>query len=107
MEEREQHNVYVIPPNYTDSGKLLGGMVSARNAIETLVLVALLGFLEWCIPMPSMVKIVVMTITLLVLAVFSMMGIDGDSLCQYIGHICKFLCHKKKLHFKRIDIDGE
>ena len=33
MEEKEFSNVYAIPANYTDSGKLLGGMVETRNAI--------------------------------------------------------------------------
>ena len=28
-EEREYSNIYTIPPNYTDSGKLLGGMLEA------------------------------------------------------------------------------
>ncbi len=107
MEEREQYKVYTIPPNYTDSGKLLGGMVSARNAIETVILVGVLGALEWLIPMPTTFKIVVMAVSLLVLAVFTMVGVDGDSLCQYVGHIFKFLCKRRKLHFKRIDDDGE
>ncbi len=103
MQERETYNVYTIPVNYTDSGKFLGGLVSIRNAIETLILVALLGFLEWTIIPSGMVKVVVMTITLVPLAVFSAMGIDGDSLCQYLGHILKFLFRRKKLHFKRVD----
>ena len=38
MEEKEYSNVYAIPANYTDSGKLLGGMVETRNAIEAVFL---------------------------------------------------------------------
>lgn len=34
MDDREFSNVYMIPPNYTDSGKLLGGMLETRNTIE-------------------------------------------------------------------------
>lgn len=104
MQDRENYNVYNIPANYTDSGKLLGGMVSARNAIETLILVVLIGFVEWkLIPMPDMVRVVVMTVTLIPLAVISAMGIDGDSLCQYFGHIIRFSFRRKQLHYKRID----
>ena len=33
MEEKEYSNVYAIPANYTDSGKLFGGMVETRNAV--------------------------------------------------------------------------
>ena len=84
MEEKEYSNVYAIPANYTDSGKLLGGMVETRNAIEAVFLVALVGYPElmW-IPMSTTIRIVVMTVTLIPLGVLAVMGIDGDSLVQY------------------------
>lgn len=108
MDERENENVYSIPVNYTDSGKILGGMVSWRNAIETIALVVALGFVELkLIPMPDMVKVVVMTITLVPLAIFSAMGIDGDSLLQFLGRVVKHLFKKKKLHYKRVDVVDE
>ena len=97
MEERDNENIYNIPANYTDSGKILGGLVSWRNAIETIILELKL------IPMPDMVKVVVMTVTLVPLAIFSAMGIDGDSLCQYLGRILKHLIRRKQLHFKRVE----
>ena len=69
MDEREYNNVYAIPANYTDSGKLLGGMIDTRNAIETVILVLALGYPELIlIPMPGTIRIVVMTLTLLPLA---------------------------------------
>ncbi len=78
MDEREYNNVYAIPANYTDSGKLLGGMIDTRNAIETVILVLALGYPELIlIPMPGTIRIVVMTVTLLPLAVVSAMGVDG------------------------------
>ena len=33
MDDREYSNVYTIPPNYTDSGKLLGGMLRAARLL--------------------------------------------------------------------------
>ena len=103
MEEKEYSNVYVIPANYTDSGKLLGGMVETRNAIEAVALVILVGYPElmW-IPMPTTIRIVVMTVTLIPLAVVAVMGIDGDSLIQYTGHIFSFWFNRRKLHFRRV-----
>ena len=103
MEEKEYSNVYAIPANYTDSGKLFGGMVETRNAVEAVFLVVLVGYPElmW-IPMSTTIRIVVMTVTLLPLAVVSFMGIDGDSLLQYLGHIIAFFMHRRKLHFRRI-----
>jgi hypothetical protein len=103
MDEKEYSNIYAIPANYTDSGKLLGGMLETRNAIETVFLVVLLGYPELIlIPMPGTIRIVVMTVTLLPLAVVSMMGIDGDSLFQYVGHIIRFWINRRKLHFRRV-----
>ena len=103
MEEKEFSNVYSIPANYTDSGKLFGGMIDTRNAVETVILVALVGYPElFLIPMSGMIRIVVMTVTLLPLAVVSVMGVDGGSLLQYLGYIICFWTHRRKLHFRRI-----
>ena len=103
MDEKEYINVYAIPSNYTDSGNLLGGMLEKRNAFETVLLVVLLGYPELIlIPMPGTIRIVVMTVTLLPLAVVSMMGIDGDSLFQYVGHMIRFWINRRKLHFRRV-----
>ena len=95
--------MYAIPANYTDSGKLMGGMVETRNAVEAGFLVILVGYPElmW-IPMSTTIRIVVMTVTLIPLGVLAVMGIDGDSLLQYLGHIFSFLKNKRKLHFRRI-----
>ena len=103
MEEKEYSNVYSIPANYTDSGKLLGGMVETRNAIEAVFLIGLVGYPElmW-IPVTATIKIVIMTVTLLPLGVVAVMGIDGDSLLQYLGHMIAFWRNKRKLHFRRI-----
>lgn len=43
MDEKEYSNIYAIPANYTDSGKILGGMLEPRNAVEAVFLVVLLG----------------------------------------------------------------
>lgn len=66
MDEKEFENIYAIPANYTDSGKLFGGMVEARNAVETVLLLLAFGYPElMLIPMPGQIRIVVMVVTLL------------------------------------------
>ena len=37
LEDKEYNNIYAIPANYTDSGKILGGMLEPRNAIEAVI----------------------------------------------------------------------
>ena len=90
-EEREFNNVYTIPPNYTDSGKLLGGMLETRNTVEAGVLLLLVGYPElmW-MHLPITAKVTVMTVTLLPLGVFALMGLGGDSLLQYATHMVLF-----------------
>lgn len=81
MEDREYSNVYAIPANYTDSGKLFGGMVDTRNAVEAVLLLAAVGAPElFWIPMSGTIRVVVMTVTLIPLGVVAVMGVDGGSL---------------------------
>ena len=44
LEEKEYNNIYAIPANYTDSGKILGGMLEPRNAVEAVILLILTGY---------------------------------------------------------------
>ena len=105
MENKEYDNSYVIPSNYTDSGKILGGILSLRNLIEAVVLIVGFGFIELkLIPMQETVRIIVMIVTLLPLGLLALTGIDGDSLLQYLGHIVKFLRNRRRLHFKKIGV---
>ena len=98
----EENKYYVIPANYTDSGKWLGGLLSIRNAIETGIFLLGLGYLEGVlIPMNGTLRIIVMVLTILPIGLITMMGIDGDSLFQYIGLVFKFMKRKRKLHFKK------
>ena len=102
-EEKEFNNVYTIPPNYTDSGKLLGGMLETRNTIEAAALLLLVGYPElmW-LHLGVTAKVVVMTVTLLPLGVFALMGLGGDSLLQYAAHIATYWVRRRRLHYKRI-----
>lgn len=103
MDDKEFNNVFSIPANYTDSGKILAGMLEPRNAVEALLLIVLFGYPElMLIPMPSTIRIVVMTVTLIPLGVVAVMGIDGDSLFQYLGHIVYYFVSRRKLTFRRV-----
>ncbi len=106
MEEKEISNIYAIPANYTDSGKLLGGMVEPRNAVETGFLLVGAPELLW-LPLAGTIRVVVMTVTLLPLGVVSLMVVDGGSLFQYLGHILRFWTHRRKLHFRRVSSYGK
>ena len=102
-DDREFNNVYTIPPNYTDSGKLLGGMLETRNTVEACILLLLVGYPElmW-LHLPATAKVVVMTVTLLPLGVFALMGLGGDSLFQFVTNMVLFWVRRRRLHYRRI-----
>ena len=54
MSDREIPNLYAIPANYTDSGRLFGGMLEARNTVEAVFLLPLIGYpqLMWILQCP-------------------------------------------------------
>ncbi len=107
MDQKEHNHYYAIPANYTDSGRLFGGMLAVRNAIEALIITVILGYIELAlIPMPTIVRVVVMVLTIMPSAVMAMMGIDGESLTQYLGHILLYLKNKRKLHYERKEMDA-
>ena len=54
MDEKEFNNTYAIPANYTDSGKLLGGMLETRNTIEAIIMLGLVGYPERTCRLPRM-----------------------------------------------------
>ena len=103
MDEKEYSNIYTIPANYTDSGKLFGGMLEVRNTIEAVFLLLLIGYPEvmW-MSVPIAIKVVIMTVTLLPLGVVALMGVGGDSLMQYFSHMVKHWAKRRKLHLRRI-----
>lgn len=102
-DDREYSNIYTIPPNYTDSGKLLGGLLEVRNTVEACVLLALVGYPElmW-LHLPITAKVTVMTVTLLPLTIFALMGLGGDSLLQYVTHIILYWMRRRTLHYRRV-----
>lgn len=54
LEEKEYNNIYAIPANYTDSGKIFGGMLELRNTIEAALIVIIIGYPElMLIPMAN------------------------------------------------------
>ena len=97
MEEKEFNTTFAIPANYTDSGKIFGGMLEPRNAVEALILILAIGYPElMLIPMATTIR------TLIPIGILAAMGIDGDSLFQYAGHIICYLAHRRKLHLRRV-----
>ena len=79
------YDVYHIPVNFTDAGRLFG-MFEIRNAIETVLLTVPVLFV--CIaylPLELTPKVVVTMILVVPLGGFGLIGIRDDSLTGWLG----------------------
>lgn len=79
----EENDLYIIPPNFIESGTLFGGTVKIRNAIEAAVITLAVGIPVFNLPATLTTKIIVACITALPLALFALIGIDGESLTSF------------------------
>ena len=96
-EVAEELDVYIIPPNFIEGGKIFGGMFKIRNAIEAGVLGGGTGLLILKLPFSLTTKIVIMCIISLPLVIFGLIGVDGMSLTEYLMNVLKFLKNRRKL----------
>lgn len=94
----EEMDVYYIPPNFLTSGRLFGGVIRVRNAIEASVLVLLTGIPILQLPFSLTTRIVILCLITLPLGVFGVVGIDGDSLSEFILNWCRWLIRRRILY---------
>ena len=91
MSERNENKVYIIPPDFIQSGTLFGGLVKFRNALEAAVLAFLAGFPVLKLHIGLTAKIIILCLTALPLGVLGLIGINGESLSSFIFGFLKFL----------------
>lgn len=106
QEEEERPEVYFIPDNYTDSGRILDGMLNLRNAIEAGALAVVLYFIEngllTALGLASSTIIIVMLVTIVPIAGMALFGMNGDCFSVFLKSIFRFLKNKRKMRFRRI-----
>ncbi len=101
--EHEELDVYVIPPNFIEGGKLFGGMFKMRNAIEAGILAGGSGAFILKLPASLTAKIIILCIVSLPLAIFGLIGVDGESLSEFVINVFRFLRNRRTLY--RSDVD--
>ena len=97
MSERNENKVYIIPPDFIQSGTLFGGLVKFRNALEAAVLAFLAGFPVLKLHIGLTAKIIILCLTALPLGVLGLAGINGESLSSFIFGFLKFLKNRRVL----------
>ena len=96
MNNKNDHDTYIIPPNFVDTGTFFGGMFKARNVIEAGILAAVIGIPVFAfLPFGLTAKIIVLCLTALPLALFALIGISGESLSSFLVIFIKFLKNRR------------
>ena len=91
MSKTNEHDVYIIPPNFIEGGSLFGGLVKIRNAIEAAVLALAIGYPVLKLGLPLTTRIIILCLTALPAAIFGLVGINGECLSSFIVAFFKFL----------------
>lgn len=95
--QKERVDVYTIPPNYAEEGTIFSGRLRIRNAVEAGVLVFLcmqvLLSLDWGVR----AKIYAGIIVIVPVAIFSLLGVQGESLTSFIFQFLKYLKNRRIL----------
>lgn len=92
---KEEQDIYYIPPNFLTSGRLFGGMIRVRNAIEACVLVLLTGLPIIRLPLSLTARIILLCLIPLPLGIFAVIGFDGDSLTEFALNWIKWLFNRR------------
>lgn len=92
----DENDVYIIPPNFIDTGTVLGGSMKLRNAVEALGLILMIGFPVFHLPFSLTTRIIIACITVLPAALFATIGIGGESLTEFLFHFMVF-CKNKRI----------
>ena len=91
----EQHDTYIIPPNFIEGGTLFGGMFKLRNVIEAGILAVSVGVPVFSIDVSLTARIIILCLTALPLGLFALMGVAGEPLSAYIIAFFKWLGNRR------------
>lgn len=94
----EERDIYYIPPNFLTSGRLFGGMIRVRNAIEACVLVLLTGVPIIKLPFSLTTRIIILCLVSLPLGIFGVIGFEGDSLSEFAVNWVRWIIHRRTLY---------
>jgi len=92
-------DIYHIPANYTDAGRLLG-LFEIRNAIEAVILGIPMLLLGLALPFSLTAKIIVTLALFVPAAGFALIGLGDDCLSRYIQAWWRWRKKKRIITFR-------
>lgn len=100
--DNEINNTYIIPPNFEEAGGVFGGMFKLRNVIEAII-IGLILFKGGSIALSFFdltIRIILFVIILLPVIMISLIGINDESLTEYIQSVYFFKKRRRKLSYR-------
>ena len=96
MSNKNDHDTYIIPPNFIETGTFFGGMFRARNVIEAVILVFAIGAPVFLfLPFGLTTRIIILCLTALPVGLVALIGISGESLSQFLVIFLKYLRNRR------------
>ncbi len=108
MDNQNDRDIYVIPPNFVDTGTFFGGMFKARNVIEAGILAGGTGIpIFLFLPAGLTVRVIVLCLTSLPLGLFALIGISGESLTSFLAIFLKYLRNRRVVGGDKEEAQGQ
>lgn len=104
--KQEENDIYIIPPNFIETGTIFGGTIKLRNAAEALALSLLIGFPVFHLPVTLTTKIIIACLTVLPAALFAIIGIGGESLSSFVINFFLYLKNRRIVGIQADAADG-
>lgn len=96
MNNKSDRDIYIIPPNFVETGTFFGGMFKARNVIEAVILAVAVGVPVFIyLPFGLTPRIIILCLTALPLALVALIGIYGESLSSFLFIFIKYLINRR------------
>lgn len=92
---QEDSDIYVIPPNFIETGTIFGGTIRFRNAMEALVIALVIGIPVFKLPVTLTTKIIIACLTVLPIGLFAIIGINGESLSSFVINFFVYLKNRR------------
>ena len=93
---KEERDIFLIPPNFLNEGSLFGGMLKLRNTLEAVVLVVGVTIPILKITVFSFTaKTILLCLTALPIGIFALIGVGGESLTAFLLNFFRFLRNRK------------
>lgn len=101
MDRNEDEDIYIIPHNYCDNGKILG-LVEKQSLYIAAAWLVPMTFLNFkFLPLTTDVKIFILILLILPPTLFILIGVGGDTLPDFIKYVYQFYKRAKIYYFER------